>query len=179
MKFSLFFVLIVLSLSQNVNTQNSEEIEILLDILECMEKEKKFNKTIITQMKNNLNNYNPYNIQKVYEFMEEKLDIVKSCTDDLKDIPDYMKRYIIPFDKQLKEFNWELYLNCINIHPRKDDSLNSLISLIKQKYYYDAMIEEQRLLGQANVPILHCYYKKTENVIPSGVIIGDEYRYYD
>ena len=177
MKFSLIFVLIVLSLSQEVNSQNSEEIEILSNILECLDKESKIDKTIINQMKNNLNNYNPYNIQKVYEFMEEKVDIVNSCTKDMKDIPDYMKRYIIPFDKRLKEFNWELYLNCINNHPKKDDSLSDLISLINQKNYYDAIIEELRLLEQANVAVLHCYYKKTENIIPSGVFIGDEYRF--
>ena len=177
MKFSLLFVLIVLSLSQKVNSQNSEEIEILSNILECLDKENKLNKTIIKQMKNNLSNYNPYNIQKVYEFMEENLDIVNSCTNDMKDIPDYMKRYIIPFNKRFKEFDWETYLNCINNHPKKDDSLNTLINFIKEKNYYDAIIEELRLLEQANLAILQCYYKKNENIIPSGVFIGDEFRY--
>ena len=178
MKFSLLFILIALSLSQKVNSQNSEEIEILSNILECMDKGNKLNKTIINQMKNNLNNYNPYNIQKVYEFMEENLDIVNSCTDDLKDIPDYMKRYIIPFNKRFKEFDWEAYLDCINNHPKKDDdSLNTLISFIEEKNYYDAIIEELRLLEQANLVILHCYYKKNENIIHSGVFVGDEYKY--
>ena len=176
MKSSLLFVLIVLSLSQKVNSQNSEEIEILLNILECMDKENKLNKTIINQMRNNLNNYNPYNLQKVYEFMEENLDNVNSCTDNMKDIPDYMKRYIIPFNKRFKEFDWDLYLNCINNHPNKDDSLNTLISFIKEKNYYDAIIEELRLVGRANLAVLHCYYKKNENIIHPGVFIGDEFK---
>ena len=160
-------LVIILSLSLKIICQNIEEIEILFNITECIEKRNTLNITIIQEVKKLLNNYNPYNIQKVYEFMQNNLNLVSNCTNDLSDVPEHIKRYIIPFDKQLKKYNWKSYLDCVNNHFRRNKSLDYFIKLINDKKYYEASIEEIHLLEDGNIVIIQCENRKYDNVIPS------------
>ena len=170
----IFFPFLFLLLSEKAFSQNSEEIGILSNILDCIEKGNKAKKNITDEMHSYLNNYNPFNVQKVYKFMQDNLDLVKQCTDDLNDIPEYMVRFIIPFQKLLENFNWKNYLDCILKNDKKDGVLDNLIDLINKKEYLDATVEEIKLVQQANEIVLICSRKKDENVSFAGVFIGDE-----
>ena len=162
----LVFFIIILSFPLTIICQNNEEIELLLNITECIEKKNILNKTITQEVKKLLNNYNPYNIQKVYEFMQNKLPLVSNCTNDLSEVPEDIKRYIIPFDKQLKQYNWKSYLDCVKNHFRRNKALDYFIKLINDKKYYDASLEEIHLLEEGNIVIIQCENRKYDNVNP-------------
>ena len=160
MKSLIFPILIILSYSPEILSQNAKEVEILSEIMECMEKENKN----ITKIKNLLNNYNPYNIQKVYNFLQDNLKLVNLCTNDLSNVPKFMRRHIFPFNKKLKRFNWKKYLECINNHLEKDNSFDQLVNFINEKNYYNASIEEMKLLQEGNIVAIQCENKKYLNV---------------
>ena len=160
MKTEFLYLLIIMSLLSKILNQNAKEIEVLTNILECLEKDNKKN---ITEMKNLLNIYNPFNIQKVYIFLQDNLKLVKLCTNDLSDVPKFMRRNIVPFNKQLKRFNWKKYLDCLN-QKKKDNSFDPIIGFIKEKNYYNASIEEMKLLQEGNIIAIQCETKKYINI---------------
>ena len=166
MKNIFVYLVIILSLSLKIicQTNTEVEIEILSKIIECIEQGNSISKAKIDEVKKLLINYNPYNIQKVYEFMQKNERLVNSCTHDLSDVPESVKRYIIPFDKMLKKYNWKKYLECLQNHFRRSNALDKIIKLINDKKYYDASIEEINLLEKGNIPAIQCENKKIENM---------------
>ena len=94
-------------------SKKANEAEILLNILECFQKNSKVDKIIVNSLIYKIYNYNPYNIRLVYDFLQDNLDIVNLCTNNLNDIPSSMEKYIYPYNKQLKEYNWRAYLDCL------------------------------------------------------------------
>ena len=168
------YLLILLSLSQIIISESNEEIEILINIIECIEKLNQIGKNVTTTMKNLLYNYNPFNIQNVYEFMQENLNLVNICTNDLSDVPESLTRYIFPFNKLSKKFNWGKYLDCVINHIKRDNSLDEIIDFIKEKNYYNASMEEMKLLQEGNIVALQCANRKNENLDPVDIIFPDE-----
>ena len=161
MKYLYTLILVIFCLS-NIISQNSEEIEILSNILECIENSNRLSKNDTNDVKNILINPNPLNIMKVYEFMQNNLNLVNNCTNRLASLPESISRNIYNIDKRLNLLNWKNYLDCIQNHSKKDNSLDEIISLINGKKYYDASIEGIRLLERGNIPALHCDKKKYE-----------------
>ena len=174
MKTLIFYIFIFLSLTEIIMAETSQEIEFLINVTECLERSNQLNNNITTNMKNILYNYNPYSIQKVYEVIQENLNLVSKCTNDLTDIPTSLRRYIYPLDKRLKIFNWSRYLKCIEHHVRKNQSLDGIIGYIREKNYYSASLEEIKLLKEGNVVILQCVNKKNEDINLGELFIGDE-----
>ena len=157
-------LIIAIIFLSNIISQNSGEIEILSNMLECLENSNKLNKNIINEVRNYLINYNPFNIMKVYEFMQNNLNLVNNCTNDLASVPESIRRNIFPFDKKLKKLNWKNYLDCIQNHSKRDNSLDEIINFINGKNYYNASIEGIRLLEKGNIPAIQCENKKYENM---------------
>ena len=158
------FLFVIVLCSQKIHSQNAQEIEILLNILQCMQNR---NENIIrntTEMINSFNNTNPYKIQKIYDFLKQNLELVGLCTHNFYNLPKYMKRQIIysNFD-DLKNFNWKKYVDCLKNHNRRDESLDTIISLINDKNYYNASVEEIKLLRNGNIPAMHCEKNKYES----------------
>ena len=115
------------------------EIETLLNILSCLEKKDTVNKTKVISLIHSLNNYNPYTILKVYNFLQDSIIQVNQCTHYLRDVPDSLKRYIYPYNKELSVLNWKDYLKCLyDFNKGNIKSLKNFIELIESKNYYDA-----------------------------------------
>ena len=107
-------ILSILFLLFTVNASFDDiEIETLLNILSCLEKKDTVNKTKVVSLIHSLNNYNPYTILKVYNFLQDSIIQVNQCTHYLRDVPDSLKRYIYPYNKELSVLNWKGYLKCL------------------------------------------------------------------
>ena len=129
------------------------------------------NETKILSLKNGLNNYNnPYIINNVYDFLQDNIDIVEKCTNNFKDIPKSMLRYIYPINKELGKYNWDEYLNCL-LENNEDNSLKDLINLIISKNYFDALSEEKKLLINNFEKVLICSVKKRKRKYPDDMCI--------
>ena len=165
-------------------SKKANEAEILLNILECFQKNSKVDKIIVNSLIYKIYNYNPYNIRLVYDFLQDKLDIVNLCTNNLNDIPSSMEKYIYPYNKQLKEYNWRAYLDCLYDFVQKESSLNGLIDLIKEKNYIDAFLKEKNLLKDGSEGILFCGRKKEieinighENICSENLFISQKNKF--
>ena len=157
-------ILSILFLLFTVNVSSDDiEIETLLNILSCLEKKDTVNKTKVVSLIHSLNNYNPYTILKVYNFLQDSIIQVNQCTHYLRDVPDSLKRYIYPYNKELSVLNWKDYLKCLyDFNKGNIKSLKNFIELIESKNYYDAMFEEKKLLIAGDESILICAHVKSD-----------------
>ena len=154
---------IFISLFQIYYCNSAEEVEIFLTITKCLFEKKEINENTKEKLEKYLNNYNPYYIQKVYEFMQEHINKVNLCINHLE-LPQYIRRNLVSFDKRLKQLNWYKYLDCIKTHSKKDSSLDKMIELINDRDYYEASLQEIKLLQDGNIVAIQCENKKLENV---------------
>ena len=118
-------------------------------------------------MKNKLYNYNPYNLKQIYDFLLENSYVLDSCQNIIEDIPESIRNYISPFNKELQAYNWDSYLSCLYEFIDYENSLKRLIELINTKHYLDALDEENRLLREGSQAILYCDHKKDNEYIVS------------
>ena len=170
MKYIINFV-VLLTIFHIIIASNGEEIETLINILDCLAQNNNMNKEKILSLKNGLNNYNnPYEINNVYDFLHDNIDTIEKCTNNLKDIPKSMIRYIYPVNKDLGKYNWDEYLNCL-LENNGDNSFKDLINLIISKNYYDALSEEKKLLINNSEKVLICSVKKRQKKYPDDMCI--------